>query len=994
MYFSDLVDHDLKMILGMIWSIILDYQIKGISVEELSAKEGLLLWCQKKTQGYKDVKVDNFHTSFQDGLAFCALIHKHRPDLLDFDSLDKENKAHNLQLAFDVAEKLGIPKLLDVEDIVDVARPDERSIMTYVSEYFHYFASQNQQEIAGRRIAKVVNLTKLNDQLRASYTASASALLNWIRATIGRLEGDVFDNTLENVQQKISSFEDYKQVEKPPKTKEKFDVETIYNNLSLKLRANNRPAFVPAEGHSITDIDAAWKALEAAELAYSAKLLSELARQEKLEALANRFHNKANLLGQFTAGKKNLLDSANKNFSTVGQVQVSLQLLDAFDSDLDGAKPRLQAVEQLGAEIVADHFRDSASVSSKVEELKGKFGDLHNASGARRQELEAELKKQQHQEELRKEFAKLAREFERYLKDNSENARDFTSFGDTLEDVEAYSAKLAEETSSTLAAADQKRGGVEKVDADLKATGASDNRYTHLTVNDLVARQNNLKELFEQRKAAYDQELAKQRQMEQKRIEFAQAAQAFVDYLSAERAKISALEGEPEDQINAIKSIDGANDGENRLGALKALDNENRNSGIVYNRHTNLSVVTLEARLNAYRSFVKNALEDLEQSLVLKQKAAEATKEWEQQQKLEDLKIEFAKKAGALNVYLENANDVLTEPIAVNTIEAVDELVAAFEGVNAEYAPRQSEKDALVAFNQQLVDVGITENPNSEITADEASSRFANIGELLNSRKSTLDAEKSKQANNESLRVEFASAASAASAFIDSNLAKLQASEGPVEEQLSSLDAQKIERSLVDNAKVISDKLREAGVRSNKHTNLSLEDLEAKWNSLHTAAGEKRKLLESELLAKQHGQVPPEQLKEINECFAQFDKDNSGFLSPHEFKACLSALGEAISEENLHVVTKAYGDADGRVSKEKFTDFMIARLSDTDTADQIVNSFKTLAGNQDFVTEQQLRAAFGGDPDALQYLLANLPPKDGIAGGYDFTKFVHDAFSR
>jgi len=125
-----------------------------------------------------------------------------------------------------------------------------------------------------------------------------------------------------------------------------------------------------------------------------------------------------------------------------------------------------------------------------------------------------------------------------------------------------------------------------------------------------------------------------------------------------------------------------------------------------------------------------------------------------------------------------------------------------------------------------------------------------------------------------------------------------------------------------------------------------------------------------------------------------FDKDNSGFLSPHEFKACLSALGEAISEESLHVVTKTYGDADGRVSKEKFTEFMIARLSDTDTAEQIVNSFKTLSGNQDFVTEQQLRIAFGQDQEALNYLLANLPAKDGVAGGYDFTKFVQSAFSR
>ena len=88
----------------MVWAIILDFQIKGISVEEKSAKEGLLLWCQKKTKGYRDVNIDNFHISWQDGMALCALIHRHRPDLLDFDSLDKKNKKQNLQLAFDVAQ--------------------------------------------------------------------------------------------------------------------------------------------------------------------------------------------------------------------------------------------------------------------------------------------------------------------------------------------------------------------------------------------------------------------------------------------------------------------------------------------------------------------------------------------------------------------------------------------------------------------------------------------------------------------------------------------------------------------------------------------------------------------------------------------------------------------------------------------------------------------------------------------------------------------------
>lgn len=77
-------------------------------------QEGLLLWCQRKTAPYKNVNVQNFHLSFKDGLAFCALIHRHRPDLIDYNKLSKDNPYENLNTAFDVAEKyLDIPRMLD-----------------------------------------------------------------------------------------------------------------------------------------------------------------------------------------------------------------------------------------------------------------------------------------------------------------------------------------------------------------------------------------------------------------------------------------------------------------------------------------------------------------------------------------------------------------------------------------------------------------------------------------------------------------------------------------------------------------------------------------------------------------------------------------------------------------------------------------------------------------------------------------------------------------
>lgn len=110
----EIVDGNLKMTLGMIWTIILRFAIQDISVEEMTAKEGLLLWCQRKTAPYKNVNVQNFHLSFKDGLAFCALIHRHRPDLIDYNKLSKDNPYENLNTAFDVAEKyLDIPRMLD-----------------------------------------------------------------------------------------------------------------------------------------------------------------------------------------------------------------------------------------------------------------------------------------------------------------------------------------------------------------------------------------------------------------------------------------------------------------------------------------------------------------------------------------------------------------------------------------------------------------------------------------------------------------------------------------------------------------------------------------------------------------------------------------------------------------------------------------------------------------------------------------------------------------
>ncbi|KAL4706078.1 hypothetical protein ACJJTC_001676 [Scirpophaga incertulas] len=116
----------------------------ALQASALTIKERLLQWCRDKTRDYENVKLENFSTSWADGLAFCALVHHFLPDAFDYSQLTPDKRRHNFTLAFKVAdEKAGIYPLLDVDDMVAMRKPDWKCVFTYVQAIHRRFREHN-----------------------------------------------------------------------------------------------------------------------------------------------------------------------------------------------------------------------------------------------------------------------------------------------------------------------------------------------------------------------------------------------------------------------------------------------------------------------------------------------------------------------------------------------------------------------------------------------------------------------------------------------------------------------------------------------------------------------------------------------------------------------------------------------------------------------------------------------------------------------------------
>jgi TPR repeat protein len=165
---SDIVDQNTKLTLGMIWSVIAKYHIDAIMQtvvqEGENARDALLNWCRSSTDGHDGGSLRDFSASWSSGLGICALINRYVPEVLNYAELDPSDKRSVVTTALDALKLIGIPVFLDVADLVDVERPDDKAVITQAAELYRCLDNPKWVAEVRQRFGRSVDI---NERIRA-----------------------------------------------------------------------------------------------------------------------------------------------------------------------------------------------------------------------------------------------------------------------------------------------------------------------------------------------------------------------------------------------------------------------------------------------------------------------------------------------------------------------------------------------------------------------------------------------------------------------------------------------------------------------------------------------------------------------------------------------------------------------------------------------------------------------------------------------------------
>ncbi|CAH8521151.1 unnamed protein product [Schistosoma rodhaini] len=400
-------------------------------------------------------------------------------------------------------------------------------------------------------------------------------------------------------------------------------------------------------------------------------------------------------------------------------------------------------------------------------------------------------------------------------------------------------------------------------------------------------------------------------------------------------------------------------------------------------------------------------------------------------EEIDQLHLDFAKRAAPFNNWMEQTEEDLRDTFIVHTMPEVERLIAAHQAFEntldeAENESRQlqlcAQKVEEIASEYKLVNA--TQNPYTNIKPHELPQRWNMIRELTQKRSSLLNRERERQLANEKLRREFAQKAEAFNSSIETHRAEIvkvsMESHSSLEDQRNHL--QKLEEELnrhqdkLNELEHVNQALEDAYVFENPYTVYSMPTLRVAWEQLFTLLHYSVNEIDNQILTRDSRGLTAEQMNDLRTCFKHFDKNNTGRLEPNEFKACLVSLGYNFRDDiknslpNLssgsrgsvcaetdfsRIVNEVDPGHTGYISFDAFLNFMTRDNVDEATEEQLIQSFKTLGGDKGYITAQDIKERLSaGD---AEYCLQNMPVLNGPrgdSGALDYERFAYSICGR
>lgn len=347
----------------------------------------------------------------------------------------------------------------------------------------------------------------------------------------------------------------------------------------------------------------------------------------------------------------------------------------------------------------------------------------------------------------------------------------------------------------------------------------------------------------------------------------------------------------------------------------------------------------------------RNSLEEAEQVL----------------EKIDTLHLEFAKRAAPFNNWLDGAKEDLQDMFIVHSVEEMQRLIEAHEQFKQTLAEADKEHAAILAFANEVRDIASTyhvpggiENPYTSLLPTDIQNKWAEVRQLVPKRDTVLLNELQRQRRNEDLRCKFADKANVVGPWIERHLDSVAAVgmgvHGSLEEQLAKLKQFEITvgqyKPHLDELEKITQEVQENMIFENRYTQYTMETLRVGWEQLLTSIHRNINEVENQMLTRDSKGITQDQLNEFRVSFNHFDKNRTGRLNADEFRSCLVSLGYNIRSDRQgeadfrRIMNIVDPNSTGYVSFDSFLDFMTRETTDTDTAEQIIDSFRILAADK------------------------------------------------